>query len=604
MKLTNCLRINILSAVLLVASILNAVPSYAHFLWVYRDQDSTRIVLGEDPGPDQASFLDALGQTRAFQLSDDSDSGVWTPREWERQQQGDFGWLQLANQATPDQVDVNCPYGVFSRGETAMLLDYSAKYLKWTPQTVAIDSGKLPLNILPVHRDGEWAWEVRFQGRPVSDAEIQIRSLPQEHAGRTDQHGQFPFLHGNRWLVRAKWVLPEGGTYDGLPYDEKRYYCTLVLDIASDLSNVRLPAFQQDSVSLERQPTLERDAESGRPDQGFIGLRSVRHALPEFPLGMTSFGAVAQDGHWWIFGGKKGKAHDYARDYQNASIYHLNVEPSRADQRWEIVGQRNGLQGLATVSDASGIYVIGGLEARNDPGQPESLHSVDRVEMFDTATGQWRTLPALPQPRSSLAACRLGRELFVVGGWTLKGDRNGTWATDGLRLDLDRLDQGWQTFPVPFRTRALALLSQPGSLIAVGGMQAENGPTNETYVFDVGTESWKQVAEVPAAGPMKSFGCAGLVHQGHAVVSTYDGGIYLWQAGQWSKIHELDHGRFFHQLLPVSESQFAVVGGAHMEIGRPTAIEVLEWSPTGDPGSQPLTPDRDGSAGNDVKTIR
>ncbi len=37
-----------------------------------------------------------------------------------------------------------------------------------------------------------------------------------------------------------------------------------------------------------------------------------------------------------------------------------------------------------------------------------------------------------------------------------------------------------------------------------------------------------------------------------------------------------DAGRFFHQMLPVGETRFALVGGSHMENGSQLEVEVFE----------------------------
>ena len=66
------------------------------------------------------------------------------------------------------------------------------------------------------------------------------------------------------------------------------------------------------------------------------------------------------------------------------------------------------------------------------------------------------------------------------------------------------------------------------------------------------------------------------------MASTYDGGIYALNADHsgWAKIHELDDGRFFHQMLPVAENRFALVGGSHMESGSHFEVEVFEVTDT------------------------
>jgi len=131
---------------------------------------------------------------------------------------------------------------------------------------------------------------------------------------------------------------------------------------------------------------------------------------------------------------------------------------------------------------------------------------------------------------------------------------------------------------VPFKTRALAVRKHKGHLVVVGGLKNGGGPTNEVHLYDLKTKKWSVGPAVPTPGPMKAFGCSATSIAGHLLVSTYDGGIYQLNrdlAG-WSKIHQLEDGRFFHQMLPISDKRFALVGGSHMETGSSFDVEVFE----------------------------
>jgi len=82
---------------------------------------------------------------------------------------------------------------------------------------------------------------------------------------------------------------------------------------------------------------------------------------------------------------------------------------------------------------------------------------------------------------------------------------------------------------------------------------------------------------------MRAFGCSAVSLGGNLLVSTYGGGIFLLiddEKGEdskaWMKVHQLETGRFFHQMLPVDELKFALVGGSHMEHDSHLEIEVFE----------------------------
>ena len=290
---------------------------------------------------------------------------------------------------------------------------------------------------------------------------------------------------------------------------------------------------------------------------------------------MTSFGATVVDNQIFVIGGKSGKAHAYAKSYQNKDVFCLATDGS--NNEWQTVSENHGLQGLAIVGYDRKIFRIGGLEARNKEGEDDDLHSVADFKQFDPTTQTWTDLPPLPQGRSSIDACVVGNYVYVVGGWTM-GDEDAVWATDMLKFDLSNLNGKWEKVGVPFKTRALAVEGNNDQLVAVGGLKEDGGPTDEVYIYDFKTKKWSEGPAVPTPGRMKAFGCSTTSVAGHVLASTYDGGIYELAADNsgWVKIHQLDDGRFFHQMLPISENQFALVGGSHMQTGSNFDIEVFE----------------------------
>ena len=311
-------------------------------------------------------------------------------------------------------------------------------------------------------------------------------------------------------------------------------------------------------------------------DESDTALVKVDSDYAEFPVGMTSFGATVLNNHIYVIGGKSGKAHSYAKSYQNRNVYRLNLDAS--EDEWQVAGENLGLQGLAIVGFGDKVYRIGGLEARNKEGEDHDLHSIAEFTAFDTKSGAWEKLPALPEGRSSFDACIADGKVYVVGGWTMGGEDETVWATDMLCFDLSQKDSEWQRIVTPFETRALAVRAHKGKLVAVGGIQSEGGTTNKVHVFDLESKEWSEGPEVPVEGRMKSFGCSAVSLGDHLLVSTYEGGIYDLKSDMsgWDKIHQLETGRFFHQMLPVNDSSFALVGGSHMQEGSRLEIEVYQ----------------------------
>ena len=308
-----------------------------------------------------------------------------------------------------------------------------------------------------------------------------------------------------------------------------------------------------------------------------LKLKAVETELADFPKGMTSFGATVVGNQIYVIGGKSGKAHAYAKSYQNRDVLSLAIDGS--NDQWLTVGENLGLQGLAIVGYQNKVYRIGGMEARNKEGEDNDLLSVADFKQFDPSTKTWTDLPSMPEGRSSIDACVVGSNVYVVGGWTL-GDGNKKWATNMLKFDLSNPSGEWQKIDVPFKTRALSVEPFKNQLVAVGGLKEDGGPTDEVHIYDLKTDQWSLGPAVPA-GKLKAFGCSTAVIAEHVLVSTYDGGIYQLDGdlSSWLKIHQLEDGRFFHQMLPIGENRFALVGGSHMDTGSHIEIEVFKAVP-------------------------
>jgi len=282
-----------------------------------------------------------------------------------------------------------------------MFLDYSGKYVRYSgdslPRKPADD---LSLDMIPSFENGQLKVDVYFKGMPLAGAEVSlIRIDASSFKTNSGDTGTAVLTPSVRYLVRAKHVLSESGEVDGKKYSEKRYYCTMVLDLGGDLSDSEVPATEK---------VVEENTSS-------VKLESVDAQIEDFPRGMTSFGATVIDNKLFVTGGKSGRAHSYARSYQNRDVYCLDFE----SKKWETVGETLGLQGLAVVSHGGQVVRIGGLEARNEEGEEHELRSLADVKAFNPETKKWTKWPSLPQGRSSFDACVHQDKVYVVGGWTM-----------------------------------------------------------------------------------------------------------------------------------------------------------------------------------------
>ena len=546
----------ILFLCLIVLIVSNARNAQAHFVYVYGDDGKAIVVFGEDLAPDQTKFLSSLKSMKAFTIVDEEQREV----EFLEKTDGDEGWFETPLKGLGQAVNVSCPYGVFSRGDVALYLDYSAKFVRFPADPKNLKASKeLSLDIVPAWEDGKLKLTVYFKGMPLPDAEVNLISVDTDSLEtETDETGSAVLSPASRYLVRAKHVVPEAGEVDGKKFSEKRYYCTMVLDIGREASATDPVA----GLSLKEKPPAS------------VSIEKLDKNFAEFPRGMTSFGAAVVDDSVYVAGGKSGRPHKYARSYQNREIFSLNLEDGK---EWNTAGDTLGLQGLALVAHDGEIIRIGGLEARNEEGEEQELQSISAVKAFNPETKKWAKLPSLPQGRSSIDACVHDNKVYVVGGWTMAIGEDSEWASDMLVLDLNLENPEWQSIAAPFQTRALAVRAFENKLYAIGGIDESDGPTDAVHVFDIEKQTWTTGPAVPCDGGMKAFGCSAIVRSEKLLVSTYDGGIYAMNSDQsgWEKVHQLETGRFFHQMVPAGEESFAIIGGANMEEGSRTDVEVF-----------------------------
>ncbi|MEM9412515.1 MAG: hypothetical protein AAGA30_15480, partial [Planctomycetota bacterium] len=420
-------------------------------------------------------------------------------------------------------------------------------------------SGQLPLDIVFESKGGKTTFQLMHKTKPATDCEFfLIDEKDETHEFTTDSDGKVVFdrAPSGQWLIRAKATDAEGGEHNGEKYNEKRYYCTLVLG----------------NKAAEKTETKAELSISGTPV-------NLTMPFPELPVGITSFGGAMVKDQLYVYGGHCGRAHDYYQSGQNAKLYCLNTNSQSAE--WEVVSDTVGSQGLAMVSHKNDLYRLGGFTAKNKQGEKHDLHSSDEFSKFDFELKKWKQLQPMPVARSSFDAVVVEDTLYVIGGWTMKGrDQETEWCDNFLTLSLADDDANWETHEIPFKRRALSVGFQGDKIYVVGGMRQRGGPTSEVKVYDMKTGAWSDGPELLGGKGMEGFGSSCFNIGGRLVASTYGGSVLrLDEAGEgWEKLHELEIGRFFHRLLPLDGEKFMLVGGANMEAGKLYDIEVFSFN--------------------------
>ena len=356
-------------------------------------------MFGEGLAPDQAKFLSGMKSMKAFTTVDSKQTAV----EFEKKTNEEEGWYETPLKGLGPVVNVSYPYGVFSRGDVTMFLDYSAKYVRFPAASENLKPSKeLALDVIPVWEDGKLKLTVYFKGMPLHDAEVTLVSVDADSfETKTDETGTVVMSPTMRYLVRARHVVKDAGEFDDKKFSEKCYYCNMVLDVGEEPLAAEAVADSANSAKKQLAPAS-------------IEIEKVDKEFAEMPRGMTSFGAAVLGNNVYVAGGKSGRPHRYARSYQNREIFSLDLDVGK---EWVTAGDTLGLQGLSLVAHDGKVIRIGGLEARNEEGEDQELQSIAAVKSYDPETKKWKKLPSLPQGRSSIDACVYNDKIYVVGGW-------------------------------------------------------------------------------------------------------------------------------------------------------------------------------------------
>lgn len=283
---------------------------------------------------------------------------------------------------------------------------------------------------------------------------------------------------------------------------------------------------------------------------------------------ISSFGAAVFGDEIFVFGGHIGRTHAHSK--KNLSNELRSWSPQSG--AWILRSSDIGLQGVSLSSVPKGLVRVGGLDARNEPGQPEDLHSTAAVALFDPTSDRWTELPPLPRVRSSHEAATIGSKVFIAGGWCLAGSEK-RWADTVAVLDTDAPQLGWVEYPQPFRRRALAVAALAGKIVCLGGLTEDGKRSTSVDLFDPADGSWSKGPDFPG----RPFGAAMTSVGGKVAASGIDGRVYTLSspAGEWVPAARHVFGRMFHRLIATADDEVVSIGGAS-EGGHLAICEVLK----------------------------
>lgn len=217
---------------------------------------------------------------------------------------------------------------------------------------------------------------------------------------------------------------------------------------------------------------------------------------------------------------------------------------------------------MAAVQVNGRIFVAGGESAEG--------MTLDRLDIFDLATGQWEVGAALPAPRANLAMTLGGDDLVVAGGSRLDITGDTLALYDDLaryHRDTDRWQEGGR---LPQALAGAALVSQGDSLYLLGGW---DGTAFHDEIWRLPLEridraepdDWEVITRLPA--PAAWLGAV-MVDRTLFVAGGYNGqreladfGAYTLDSGEWRTFAPLNVPRGGLVLVYDGVSVVAVGGG-------------------------------------------
>jgi hypothetical protein len=532
-------------AILAAAAAAVARPANAHFPWLATDAEGRALLFfGESPADRTYHTPDAVAHAQVVRLI-----GRAAPVElvMPAVETDEFVGRQSTDPVAAGGVlESQIRYGVYH----GMLLDYYAKHVGGLGGRPVVST--LKLDASPRAAGDGLELVVLWDKQPLAKAKVTLIDAEGDMSdATTDAQGVAKFKAPKPGLIGflIERMDPQAtGELDGEKYASAAAYGTV-------------------TVNFDEKTAAAQPAETAGDDAA-----AAASGIPPLPEPVASFGAAVSDGWLYVYSGHIGAEHEHSRDNLSRHFRRVKLDDGAA---WEELPMDQPLQGLPLVAHGGKLYRAGGLSFRNAADAEPDMHSVADFACFDPATHTWTALAPLPEARSSHDAAVIGDTLYVVGGWTLAGEREGKWLDTAWSFDLTQPQGQWQAVVSPtFKRRALAVAPWNGKLVAIGGMDEHAKPSRRVDALDLAAGQWSELPALPRA-QMAGFGVSAWNLAGRLIVSGADGKAYQLadDGGAWLPVGKLATGRFFHRLLPMGDGGLLAIGGASPEEGHLTTIE-------------------------------
>ncbi len=310
-------------------------------------------------------------------------------------------------------------------------------------------------------------------------------------------------------------------------------------------------------------------------------------SYPPLPKAISSFGGVECDGFIYVYGGHAGKSHTYSTESNLGTFHRL---PSGGGTKWEELPAGPALQGLNLAATGGKVYRVGGMEARNKPGDKQDLHSLSDVAVFDPKAKTWSTSVPMPAGRSSHDVVAVGSKLVVVGGWQMKGAEKTIWYDTALVLDTGANTPKWESILQPFKRRAFTAAALGNKVYVIGGLTEKGEMVRKVDVLDVASGKWTEGPEFPGTERV-GFSPAATVVGGKLVLNASDKNVHVLneKGTAWDKIGSTADSRYVHRLVPGGKDTVVVIAGGSPQ-GPYETVEVVKLGEAKSVAAAPADP--------------
>ena len=219
------------------------------------------------------------------------------------------------------------------------------------------------------------------------------------------------------------------------------------------------------------------------------------------------------------------------------------------------------------------VYVVGGFERAS--GQ-----TVAAVERYDIRRDRWSRLPDMPVALNHPTAAASGGRLYVHGGYRGEADLTGP---TGVLLRYHPQRRRWRRLPSSPTPRAAHALAAIGGRLYTAGGANDSGSLRSLEIYDTRRARWRRGPSFPGPARNHTTGVASggrfSLLAGRDAGNLADEERYDPRRWVWRQLPPLRVARGGIASARLSDGRIVVFGGERLEPGGATIAEVELYDP-------------------------